>query len=316
MVRIGIAMHTFSEEKRMRFSRLTSSLVVPAAVMVVVACSGGGDGADTADNDVSFTSVSPETTSGETDTSDAEPEVDPCATGVISEVLDEGWEVAFCEDGWARTELPDSDGQNLQRWDGESWEAVEPAGETFTGFRGIDNEALIDEGAPEDLFGNITVCDPEDMDGESMGGDSTESTTNADCGEDPDSSVILEHISEVPAPSLEDLTWSYGGESNYDPCADLSYATVVQSEVGNAQFQNQLMLFHNGEYLGVGTDTVQQHSIVSTTDDSVTVKYKDYDALDASGEPNAAAPEYTTEVTYRWDGQRVVPEGRIPNQNR
>ncbi|WP_170209767.1 LppP/LprE family lipoprotein [Corynebacterium variabile] len=42
------------------------------------------------------------------------------------------------------------------------------------------------------------------------------------------------------------MTWVYHGESNYDPCVALSYATVVQSEVGDAQFQNQLMLFHDG----------------------------------------------------------------------
>lgn len=33
-----------------------------------------------------------------------------------------------------------------------------------------------------------------------------------------------------------------------------------------------------------------------------------------SGEPNAAAPKYTSEVTYYWDGDQVAHSGRIPNQ--
>lgn len=46
----------------------------------------------------------------------------------------------------------------LLRWTGAVWEDVEPDGETFTGFRCYDREKLISQGAPDDLFGNITVC--------------------------------------------------------------------------------------------------------------------------------------------------------------
>lgn len=136
------------------------------------------------------------------------------------------------------------------------------------------------------------------------------------CGVDPQATEITGHIAQVPGPSLSGMHWDYDGDSNYDPCAALSYATVVQSRIGDAQFQNQLMLFHDGEYIGVGSDSVQQHRIVSTTDDTVTVSYKDYDALAASGEPFAAAPRYTTEVTYRWTDKGVVPDGRFPNLDR
>ncbi|WP_315146152.1 LppP/LprE family lipoprotein [Corynebacterium variabile] len=122
--------------------------------------------------------------------------------------------------------------------------------------------------------------------------------------------MITSHTADVPAPELDGMTWVYHDEPNYDPCAALSYATVVQSEVGDAQFQNQVMLFHDGEYLGVGTDTVQQHTeVVDSGDDFVTVRYKDYEALRDSGEPFAAAPKYTAVVTYRWVGDHVEPEG-------
>ena len=133
------------------------------------------------------------------------------------------------------------------------------------------------------------------------------------CGVDPNAAAITDNIAQVPAPSLEGMSWTYKGDSNFDPCATLSYATVEQSEQGNSQFQNQLMLFHNGEYLGVGSDTVQQHQVIATTDDSVTVRYKDYEALAAAGAPNAESQNYTTDVTFRWDGSQVVPQGRFPN---
>ena len=133
------------------------------------------------------------------------------------------------------------------------------------------------------------------------------------CGVDSNAAAITDNIGQVPAPSLEGMSWTYKGDSNFDPCATLSYATVEQSEQGNAQFQNQLMLFHKGEYLGVGSDTVQQHQVIGTTDDSVTVRYKDYEALDAAGGSNAEASNFTTDVTFRWDGSQVVPEGRFPN---
>lgn len=135
------------------------------------------------------------------------------------------------------------------------------------------------------------------------------------CGVDPSAAAITDNIGQVPPPSIAGMTWTYKGDSNFDPCATLSYATVEQSEQGNAQFQNQLMLFHNGEYLGVGSTTTQQHSVVGTTDDSVTVAYKDYEALDAAGASNAEAANYTTNVTFRWDGSQVVPEGRFPNMS-
>lgn len=147
------------------------------------------------------------------------------------------------------------------------------------------------------------------------GNDNGSGGEQENCGVDPNAAAITDNIGQVPAPSLAGMSWTYEGDSNYDTCATLSYATVEQSEQGNSQFQNQLMLFHNGEYLGVGSDTVQQHQVVATTDDSVTVRYKDYEALDAAGGSNAEAGNYTTDVTFRWDGSQVVPEGRFPNQS-
>ena len=42
---------------------------------------------------------------------------------------------------------------------------------------------------------------------------------------------------------------------------------------------------------------------------------RDWEALRESGEANVMAGKYFSDVTFRWDGSKVVPEGRIPNQN-
>lgn len=111
------------------------------------------------------------------------------------------------------------------------------------------------------------------------------------------------------------MHWEYNGDSNYDPCADLSYASVDQMPQGNGQFARQLMLFHKGEYLGVGSDRSLQHiSVHNISDDSLTVTYKDWWAQRAAGAPNAESGNYTKDVTYHWDGDQVQMIGNVPGE--
>ena len=135
---------------------------------------------------------------------------------------------------------------------------------------------------------------------------------NQGCSEQPDSPEIANNISKLPP---NQFGWKPTGESNYNPCNDLSYALITQAQQGNSQFATQLMLFHKGKYIGVGSDTIQQAEVLSATDSSVTVRMRDWEALQESGEANAQAPNYYSDVTFRWNGSKVVPEGRIPNQN-
>lgn len=156
---------------------------------------------------------------------------------------------------------------------------------------------------------------PNPAEGEDAEGDANEGNAgggNQDCSEQPDSPEITNNISKLPP---NQFGWKPTGESNYNPCNDLSYALITQAQQGNSQFATQLMLFHKGKYIGVGSDTVQQTEILSATDSSVTVRMRDWEALQESGEANAQAPNYYSDVTFRWNGSKVVPEGRIPNQN-
>lgn len=153
--------------------RSLRSAVLPAtalAMLALGACDsssdGGADANDTAGAADSSDRVTVTVTTTPTDDSTPpEPtvenppqEIDPCTTGALEEASPEGWETIYCGSDWARIGMSQSDGMKLLRWTGAVWEDVEPDGETFTGFRCYDREKLISQGAPDDLFGNITVC--------------------------------------------------------------------------------------------------------------------------------------------------------------
>ena len=71
----------------------------------------------------------------------------------------------------------------------------------------------------------------------------------AGCGISKSSSAITDEIDSLAPPSAPHTTWFYEGESNHDPCADFSYALLVQQPPGNSQFGSQLLFFHQGEYI-------------------------------------------------------------------
>lgn len=134
------------------------------------------------------------------------------------------------------------------------------------------------------------------------------------CRVDTQADAILSNIWQVPEPTLAGETWEYQGHSNYNPCADLSYATVYVTGSDHPLKQNQLMLFHRGNYLGVGALTPQTHEVIATDDESVTVRYIDFEAMERDQAPTAVAENYQVEVTFLWNGAQVEPIGRIPNQ--
>ena len=107
--------------------------------------------------------------------------------------------------------------------------------------------------------------------------------------------------------------WVYKGETNFDSGADLTFAKVEQAEQGNSQFETLLIFFHKGQYLGIDSTYPQQAMDVTPVAAGIEVVYKDWEALRDSGDANAAAPKYTSTVTYYWDGAKVQHEGRIPN---
>lgn len=135
-----------------------------------------------------------------------------------------------------------------------------------------------------------------------------------ECDTDPASPEIHRAVDEVNEEYPNGAGgWKFTGRTNYDSCSDLSYASVVQAETGNAQFGTLILMFHKGEYIGIDSTYPQQAMEITPNGDSFTVLYKDWEALDAAGAPNVESPNYNSTVTYYWDGAKVAHEGRIPN---
>lgn len=157
---------------------LTFAVPVVAAAAALAACTSGGDttAPQTPQQTAQLTTAPAVTAPAPTrapavvpepeipgagtpeDTVEEAAQVDPCDPGTVAAASPDGWIPLYCGGGWARVALPQSDGMKLLRWDGVGWNDVAPAGETVTGFRCYDRAGLVAEGAPEELFGNITVC--------------------------------------------------------------------------------------------------------------------------------------------------------------
>ena len=127
-----------------------------------------------------------------------------------------------------------------------------------------------------------------------------------ECGIDPQAEAITDHVDEVPE-AIAGVSWVYTGDSNYDPCRELSYARLeVEGATGSSPMQ--LMLFHDGEYVGTASECAFALTTVTrTTADSVTVEYR----WPRAGEPTAD-PTGIASVTYRWDGDSVQQDGELP----
>lgn len=132
---------------------------------------------------------------------------------------------------------------------------------------------------------------------------------SSECSSDNDESAYKKAIAQVePYPGL-DRPWR-PFDSNFDPCADLSWITVTL-EGATASSPYHILLFHNGEYLGTATAKAYGFSPkVSRVDDSeIAVTYR----WPKEGEGNAEASG-TTQAGFRWDegAQKVVMSGDVP----
>ena len=166
----------------------------------------------------------------------------------------------------------------------------------------------LDGGEPVELEGTTATYGP--LGGESS---STEPPPSADpepiCGVDPGAATITDHIGDVPPGSARFPGWVYGGESNFDPCAALSYARL-DTQLATASSPVQLMLFHQGTYIGTATECAHAFTTVTgTSNDSVTIEYR----WPRADDPNAT-PSGLATVTYRWAGDAVQADSELPQE--
>lgn len=135
------------------------------------------------------------------------------------------------------------------------------------------------------------------------------------CENDPQAPAIHDNLGQVPAPLAAGEGWEYYGQSDYSPCADLSYALVWVTGSTHPLKQSQLMLFHRGEYLGVGALAPQSMYVTDSDGYSVNTRVIDFEAMERDQAPNAESELYRRDLGFWWNGERVEAVGEIPNQS-
>ncbi|MCZ4552685.1 LppP/LprE family lipoprotein [Gordonia rubripertincta] len=77
---------------------------------------------------------------------------------------------------------------------------------------------------------------------------------------------------------------------------------------GTVSSPYQLLLFHDGEFLGTGTScNLSYQTVAATADDRIDVRYRYL----VGDEPNAD-PQGEVYVSYRWNGSGVDMLGDLP----
>lgn len=108
------------------------------------------------------------------------------------------------------------------------------------------------------------------------------------------------------------LPWEVDDLSGYDPSASISAVVVRAANTGSAWVQ--VLLFHDGRYLGRATSRPVESAELFDDDappDTVGVHYQWGPAAGASN----GDPQYQHEavVGFRWNGRRVVMQGTLPD---
>lgn len=66
---------------------------------------------------------------------------------------------SYCDGHFARVGIYATDATSYMMWNGQDWEHIEPAGQTFTGFKCYDEGDLDELGVPADLKQDMILCD-------------------------------------------------------------------------------------------------------------------------------------------------------------
>ena len=128
------------------------------------------------------------------------------------------------------------------------------------------------------------------------------------CGSDDAQSAFAQGVSQVPLWGT--IGWELFDSSGYDPCASLSWETLM-IEGGTSSSPFHIMLFNHGEYLG--TATAKPYGFAPTiervSDSEIAVTYH----WPREGEGNANRSG-TTDAGFRSDEgqQKVIMSGDVP----
>ncbi len=143
------------------------------------------------------------------------------------------------------------------------------------------------------------------------GGGGTDDGSGDSCSGLTGEQAAAQWAGDVP-PNAEGYPWATGRveSEGYDNCAALSWM-ILPIEGGTASSPNQIMLFHNGRYIGTATKEAYgfHPTVERDADDQIQVTWH----WPRDGESNAGASG-TSVATFTWDvsSESVVMSGEVP----
>ena len=132
------------------------------------------------------------------------------------------------------------------------------------------------------------------------------------CGPYADAAAKISNASSRIAPPSTQFDWKWGViRSDMSSCNALSWAELT-TEHGTASSADQLLLFGpDGRWLGTGIRCNTGLSwVLGSGPDHVDVHYGWFHGP----HPSTADPGGGTEVTFRWNGSKVIMEGTLPQE--
>ena len=128
------------------------------------------------------------------------------------------------------------------------------------------------------------------------------------CGPVGGNSVQIDAAIATIPPPLPGVSW-VPTRADFDSCNDLSYV-VLDTDRGTGSSPDQLLLFGpDGRFLGTGIRcNVAFQQVTGSGTDFVDVTYR----YPRSEKEANAAVSGRADVTFRWNGSRVVMEGTLP----
>lgn len=143
--------------------------------------------------------------------------------------------------------------------------------------------------------------------------DATTQPAEPDCTELDAETALRESIDEVPKPSnLSDLEWDMESVdlTSYNACSALSW--LVVGPVGaTGSSPHQIMLFHDGEYIGTATKIAYGFTpeVTRVEDNEISVTYTYLEPGDANADPSGRA---TATFTLDEKSGSVDMSGDVP----
>lgn len=189
-----------------------------------------------------------------------------------------------------------------------------PSTVTVTATPGPDNQDTHNPGSDNQDNSGTPNNGGQGDDGQNNGDDNNGGaqpvapTSHTDCSTDG-SAVIADAAQQITPPLSykTDVPWVFGGNTNYNTCRTLSYASL-DTQGATASSPMQLLLFHNGRFLGTGIKcNAAYQTVTKTTDTAVYVNYRYLNDGDISANPTGSV-----DVWFEWTGSGVTMHGTLP----